>query len=275
MTRTTFTIWTLTLATIVSVSPQALAEDKLPSGEKIMDSFIKSTGGKSAYKRIENRVAKGTFSMPAAGMSMTITRFAAAPDKVYMRIESDAMGAAIEQGYDGEVAWTINPMGAQVMSGEQGDMFKREAIFRKDLDWRKHYKEVKCLELVEFDGMQCYKVELSPPTGDPEIGFFEKGTWLRRGSEMTMTNPMGKAKLISRMKGYKEVSGVLLAHKIEQTIDANGMKQEMNLTFDEISHNVDLPKDRFAIPEKIMNLIKAETDKLKKSEPKKDVDKKE
>lgn len=270
----TFRPLTSVAVLVLVVAPFALAADKLPSGETIMDNFIKSTGGKAAYARVKNRVTKGQFSMPGSGMSMKFTKYESAPDNLYMRMEAEGMPGAVEQGASGGTAWMINPMGPQLMTGDQRDTFLREAVFLKDRNWRKNYKSVKCIELTDFDGKPCYKVEMTAAEGaTPEFAYFEKGTWLRRGSETTMSSPMGEAKLVSKLKMYKEVDGVLIPHKIEQAVSQGSMTQNIELVFDSIEQNVDLPKERFALPAKIAEMVKAQADAEKKNKSQPDAKK--
>jgi zinc protease len=243
-----------------AVAGLAVADDKLPAGDKIMDNFVKSTGGKAAHNRVKNSVAKGRFEMPAAGMSMVFERYSAPPNKLYMKITSPQMGA-MEQGTIDGVAWSTNPMmGAQIMEGDQADQMFREAVFNADLNWRKIYSEAKTIELTEFDGMPCYKVELVAKSGSNSFAFFEKDTWLRRGSESTVDNPMGKMTITAKAKDYKEVDGVMIPHKIEQTISGGPMTQQVVITFDSVEHNADIPADRFDLPAEIKEKQKSKKD---------------
>ena len=36
-----------------------------PSGEEVMDNYIKVTGGKEAYEKVKSRVTKNTLELPA------------------------------------------------------------------------------------------------------------------------------------------------------------------------------------------------------------------
>lgn len=247
----------LAFAATAMSSPFAIAGDKLPSGAKVMDNFVKSTGGKRAYQRIKNRVSKGKFTMPAMGMTMDLVRYQSEPNKLYTRMESEAMGMTVEQGVAGDVAWTVAMMGPQLLSGPQADGMKREAFFQNQVEWRRVYKEAKCVALTEFDGTDCYKVELTPNAGFSETAYFEKDTGLQRGSESVVENPMGEVKIITKIKGYKEVDGILLPHRIEQKMLLGGNSQEMVISFDSIEQNADIPKDRFELPEQVAALVKA------------------
>ena len=124
----------LAAALLISIAPLSAAVceagDKLPSGEKLMDRYVKSTGGKAAYKRIKNRVVKGKLSMPAMGMSMELVEYAAAPSKQRSKMFVEMMGGAIERGITDGVAWEVNPMsGARLVGHALIEGKRRNAKF--------------------------------------------------------------------------------------------------------------------------------------------------
>ncbi len=246
------------------------AGDDLPTGAQVLDNYIKSTGGKAAHQRIKNRVIKGTMSVSVAGqeMSISLARCAAAPNKLHVTMEMPGMPGAIEQGTDGKIAWMLSGAGAQVLDGEQADMMIRDAIFNKDLRWQEVYSDAQCVALTEFDGMQCYKVVLTTKGGEEETAYYEKDTWLQRGVESTRQNPLGAAFIVSKIRSYKEVSGVLFPHSIAQTITSGQVSREVTHTFDSIECNVDLPEDRFALPEQISAIVNPDAGKKNQGQEK-------
>ncbi len=252
----------LWMTAVVSGLAASAGEEELPTGEEIMDQFVKSTGGKAAYKRINNRVVKGKLTMPAMGMSMDIEEYTAAPGSFRSKMHAEMMGGVIERGITDGIAWEVNPMGgARLVEGDMGNIMKRSAYFHKEVDWRGLYTEAKCVELTEFETMPCYKVILKDKGGMETVAYFEKGTWLLRGEEISMQGPMGSMTIVSKNKSYKEVDGILIPHTIGQTVQQGAMKQEMVITIDTVEHNVDMPADQFVPPGKVVELLKAQKEK--------------
>ena len=71
--------------------------------------------------------------------------YAAAPDKMVMNIET-GMGA-MNQGYNGEIGWSDNPMtGAQLLDGDQLAGMKLQADFYAPLNYSKHFTAMETLE---------------------------------------------------------------------------------------------------------------------------------
>ncbi len=241
----------LTLALTWLVALPVSADDALPTGEQIMENYVKSTGGKDAYQRIKNRVIKGEMSMMGSKMG-DFERTGAVPNKMFMQMKSPMSGDMM-QGYDGETVWMSHPMmGSQILTGEQADQLKREAYFNREVEWRKIYKTVKCLELTELDGIPCYAVELTPNTGKPMTAYFEKDTWLQRGMKMKVQSQMGESEITVLFKNYKEVDGLLIPHELRQSFA--GMENIMTIT--SVEHNVELPKDRFDVPQAVLDAAK-------------------
>ncbi len=250
-----------TLALVAVFLAPAYAEDKLPTGQHVMDQFVKSIGGKQALSRIKNTATTGTIAISSMGQgNMKFTQYATAPAKVLMRLEMEPMGT-MEQGTDGNLAWMTTPMGTQLLTGPIEQAMKRDAVFQPDLNWRDLYKDVKCVDEVEFEGIGCFKLLQTTPQGDVVTAYFERDTWLQRGLERTTVVGTGQnADETQVLKGYKEVDGVLYAHKTIKTVSMGTMKQEMTITIETIECNVDMPADKFTPPDAALEQAKAELD---------------
>lgn len=247
-------------------SPRAVAGDKLPTGEKVMDTFIKNSGGKRAYRRIKNRVFKMRMDTPGGSITMTVHE--APPNKSYTEIETP-MGT-MKQGTDGHVVWRETPMGPQLVTGSERDRELQDAMFLADLEWRKIYTKVVCEEITEYAGESCYRVSLTPKSGKTETRYYAVDTGLKVGTERTINHPMmGEMEMTIRSEEYKEVDGILYPHKLVRVMGG----QEGAIIIESIEHNVDMPKDRFALPEAIAKLVADEKATKNTGDAPKDQDK--
>ncbi len=105
------------------------AADELPKAETILDKSIEATGGKAAFEKLHNTVIAGSMELAAMGIKGTMSITKAEPDKILTEIEIAGIGS-IKEGYDGKVAWEINPMqGARIKDGDEKAAAKREAHF--------------------------------------------------------------------------------------------------------------------------------------------------
>ena len=233
-------------------NPARADEAELPTGEAIIKQYIEATGGKAARKSIHNRVTKGRFEIVGMGIEAPVTTYAAAPDKSYFLMESPSMGK-YESGFDGEVAWEINTMqGARIKKGEERALAVREGTFYAELHWRELYEKAECVGVESVNDRPCYKVVMTPKEGKPETRYYDKETHLLVKLTMTAPTPMGDIPVEATPGDYKEVDGILIPHRAESMV----FGQKRILVSESIEHNVEMPADRFELPEGVKVLLK-------------------
>ena len=235
----------VTLAVLALGTP-LFADEALPDGATVMDKFVDASGGKDAYDKIDNRLIKGTFEMPAAGISMDLTIYAAKPNVNYTLGESEAMGR-FEQGTDGEIAWEVSTMsGARFMEGEEKADTMRNAIFDATAYWRDVY------ETVETVGeTACYKVVATPAGGSPQTMYFDQESGLLIQVETILHHSMGDIPIKSLMSEYQEVDGIKMPFHTTSSM----MGQDRAITLTSVEHNVEMAADRFAVPEEVREIL--------------------
>lgn len=234
------------------------SDESLPKGEAILDKHLEAMGGREAYKKLRNRVTKGTFSIPGMIAKAKMTTYAAAPQKQYVLIESDMIGK-IESGTDGETVWEVTTMmGPQVKKGDERAFGLREAMFHLILDWKKMYKSAECVAVEEIEAAPCYKVIMTPKEGKPETLYFDKKTHLLIKMEFELTTAMGTMSVVAMPSDYKRVDGILIPHKIvQEVIDL----QKVEIVVESVEHNTEIPADRFKLPAAVQELLKPKATK--------------
>jgi len=227
------------------------AADELPKAETILDKSVEATGGKAAFEKMHNMVITGSMEVAAMGIKGTMVITKAEPDKDLVEIELAGIGS-IKQGYDGKVAWEINPMqGARIKDGGEKASTMREAHFHEE-NWRDQYKKVETVGAETVEGKDCYKLVLTPNEGTAVTQYFDKKTGLLVKSTTTVTTPNGEFDASTVFSDYRKEGDLLVLHKIQQS--AGG--QDVAITFDTYKFNVDLAKDKFDLPDDIKALIK-------------------
>lgn len=242
------------LALVAPLAAGAFAgasEEALPPADEILDAFIDATGGRDAYDRIDNRVTRGTMNVVGQGIAMDLTIYSARPGKLYMVIESGATGR-IEKGTDGEVVWENSAMmGPQIKEGQEKADFLREAILDKFARWREIYGNAESAGVETVDGRPAYEVILTPPDGKPQSWFFDRDSKLLVKVALTVENPMGVIPVETYLSDYRETDGVRIPHIAKVVV----MGQERVMTTQSVEQNVDLPEDRFDLPDEIRALL--------------------
>jgi outer membrane lipoprotein-sorting protein len=244
----------------VAGSPAWAQDEKLPSGEKIMEKSIEGLGGREAFEKLNSRVSKGTIEATggAAPQKGTVTVYEAAPNLRYFLLELPG-GVKVQAGSDGDVFWELAAEGPKIFEGEERAQREREATFNSLLRWKDLYQKVECVGKEQVDGHSCYKVVLTPFLGNPETVYFDRknGYPIRLDTVRKITNAAGaqlELQLQIRREDYRQVDGVWLPHKLVRHVDAMGQTQVITYTWESIEHNADIPADRFDLPPQVKEL---------------------
>lgn len=237
---------------VAFVTPFGLgaSSEDLPKAEVILERYIEATGGRPAYEKLENRVVKGTVEYVTLGATAEMTRYEAKPDKAHTIIQSDELGK-MEEGVAGEVAWEITPMmGPRVKKGNERADAIRSVSFNGPACWRGRYKTVECVGTDSVDGKECYKVKLTPASGNAEIHYYDLVSGLILKMETILEHPNGSMNVEQYASDYKPVDGIRYAHKFRMLVGG----QQIIVTVRAVVHNVDIPDDRLALPDEIQAL---------------------
>lgn len=241
--------WTLVLGA-AALAPLFAAGD-LPKAETILEKSVEATGGRAAYGKLRTMVVTGTMELKGIGIKGSMTSYHAAPDKLLMEVSLQGVGT-IRDGSDGEVAWEISALqGPRLKQGEERAVALREGKFNASLRWRESYKQAVTAGVEKVDGKDCYKVVMTPNEGSPVTQYFDKETNLPVKITMVLKSPMGELPTETLIGDYRKEGDLLMAHKMTQ----KAAGQEITLEFESVKFNVDIPKDKFDLPEEIQALV--------------------
>jgi outer membrane lipoprotein-sorting protein len=253
---------TLTGALIAAVAmfqaPQSglrAAEDELPKGATLIDQYVKATGGKAAYDKVTNRVTKAKMEIARQGIKLSVTIYAARPNKVYTILESDAVGK-VEEGCDGTNVWANSDIkGPEVREGKVRSSGLRTATFERFVYWRSVYGKAECTGVATVEDKPCYKVVLTPKEAKSEdllTVYIDKESNLVRKVETKVVTAAGTIPVEAYLSDYKKVDAILVPHKWVTKL----LGQERVMTIESMKQNVKLPADRFDPPADVKELLK-------------------
>lgn len=167
------------------------------------------------------------------------------------RSEAEFQGMKILSGFDGTKGWSVNPMmgstDPQPMTEEQIDRMKIQA----DYDGMFYnYKEkgytIDFMGKENVDDMETYVLKLTRPNGDIVTAYIDAENYilLKIKSQMKIQGVETEAETI--FSNYKMVNDILNPFAIETKM--NG-ETAMQMSFDEISYDTDMPDSMFEMPE--------------------------
>ena len=238
------------LAVALAIFPMAFsAAEDLPSAQTIVDNYIKAIGGKDAVEGIKSTVQKGNLMIVAMGMSGTMTSYVALPNaKSIMAL--DGFGEFLSGIKDG-TPWSSNMMaGDQVLEGAEAKGAKQQADPQMWLHWQEYYASAETVGEEAVGDAAAYKVLFTPEEGETMTYWFDKES----GLIIQSVGPGMGGLTTNTIEDYKDVGGVLVAHKII----SEGAQGGVEITLESVEHNVDIDASVFDVPESIAALMSGE-----------------
>ena len=246
-------------ALLVGLSPAMLGQEssatapatELPSAESILDRYVEVTGGREAYEKRTSEVAHGKMEMGAIGISGELKSYSK-PGLQYLVIELTGVGK-IEQGVKDGIAWENSILqGPRILTGDELAATLRDAVFNGPIHWRKIYPTVETVGIESINGEDAYRVLQTPADGNAVTMHYSVKTGLAIKLATTVANQLGNIPVEAIMSEYKEFEGILAPTKVVET--AAG--QTITITVDSMEMNVDIPDERFDLPEAVKALLK-------------------
>ena len=209
--------------------------ESLPTAREVLAAATEA-GASAEAAQHQNRVQKGTFSVPAQGMSGNFTTYTQPPNKYLNVITMDMIGE-MKQGFDGETGWATDALqGPRILGAEELEAIAMESNFESDLS--KVFPDSKVLGSDNLEGQDCWKLELGMDSGSKATGWFSKSSKHLVGMQRVVKSPMGELPVMILMGGYQTMNGLTVPTKM--TTRMAGMEQVVEIN--EVLVNVkDLP----------------------------------
>jgi hypothetical protein len=245
----------LAAAAISFLPSLALAQaTPLPAARDLVAKHVAAIGGREAILRHPFFRAKGSFRMPAAGMTGQLEVAGAQPNLVVMKITVPGMGDIL-QGFDGTHAWSLDPMqGPRLMEGEELAQMADEAEFASVLRESPSIASMETTEIVTLGGQQCYKVKVVRKSGRETFDCYAVDSGLLIGGFAKPKTAMGEVDAVTEYSDYKEFNGIKQPTKVTQSM----MGQQQVLEFTSYEYG---PMDAavFTVPAPVATLISQKT----------------
>ena len=222
-----------------------------PRAAELVARHVAAVGGEAAVRRVTSTRATGTFAMPAVGLTGELTMLSAAPDRMRVRVMVPGFGE-VANGFDGSVAWDVNPMqGPRLLDGADLERMREQSDFHGDM--LRSYAGVVARETVartELDGQPCWRVRVTWRSGRETAECYAEDTGLLIGTWSTQVSASGTAQVTTLLGEHREFGGVKLPTRVRQRVGA----QEQVVTLTSVEVNVVEP-DAFEPPAAIRTLL--------------------
>lgn len=234
------------------VGAASLLPRELPSAEEIIADYLDAIGGAEAIRAHSSSQARGTMELLGQGIRGEMQMYAAAPNKSLMVASFPDLGIESKTGYNGEVAWALDPMtGERILQGDELQQIVDESDYYSDLHDPSKFQSMETLELTEYAGRAAYKVKLVYISGREMFEYFDEENGRLVGAEGLQYSLMGAINFRVFVSEYQQFGDIMAPTKIIQEL---GPGQTVQVKITAMEHdNVD--PSTFDLPASIEALI--------------------
>lgn len=218
---------------------------RIPPVDEILDLYAQAIGGRAAIEQVTSRVMRGSYEMPARGVSGTVEFYLKAPKMSVSSVSIPGAGMFL-QGFDGSIGWAKEPKKeARNLAGVELAQAIRGSDLYFDIRIREYYSGLSVKGIATVENRQAYLIEATfTAGGGTEKCYFdtETGLLIRRDSEEV--GSQGKMPVKSFYEDYREVGRIKLPYTYRQVYPYGTVVIRLN----EVTDNVSIPDGKFSKP---------------------------
>jgi hypothetical protein len=223
--------FTVVAATLVAVSAGAQQPTALPPAATLVAKYAAAIGA-PALMRAPQVTTKGGMAMVAAGINATFEMVQLAPNRMQMLTTIPGVGA-IQVGYDGTIAWSVDPMqGPRLLAGKELDEIREEADPRAAARAPDLFSAVETVADTTMGGERCFMVKLTWKSGRETFDCYSPASGLMVGSKSVQQTAMGPIPVTTVYSEYKKFGDFMMPTKTTQSM--MGQQQVMTISSVEV-----------------------------------------
>jgi hypothetical protein len=216
----------MTVAVLWAPAPVAAQQQDLPSADDLIAAYVERIGGASLWSA-GSSVMRGAFILSAMGLQGNLTMVTRAPNQQRMDIELPGLGS-IQQGFDGEVGWSVNPLtGPEIARGAELEQIREQSSAAASLRDPSVVPGRETVASAEVGGEPCWRVRLTWASGTISHDCYSKDSGFLIGSEAVQQSAMGAIAAVTRYLEYREIEGRWMPTRILQS--AGGQDTELRI----------------------------------------------
>ena len=216
------------------------------TAEEIMDKAAQAVGGADAVSDLKSMVTKGTATMDN-GMKATMTIYAKEGGKLYVKTVVPQVMEQI-QGCNGKDCYSDDQMGLRLLEGQEKEQLTLQNDFNSHLKWRDKFPTAKYEGEDTVDGKKVHKVYLESKAGIKMTHYIDAETFMTLKTDSVVNMVMGTFNTSLLYMDYKDVHN---GFKVPMKSKLSIMNMNMDILIDSVEVNVDIPDDKFTVPESL------------------------
>ena len=235
--------------TVATLAP-ALHAQATPTAEQVIEKYVAAIGGREAWQKKQSMRVVAELQLGAQG---TATQEILLDRAGRMFGRTSVPTATFEFGFDGETAWSINPMqGAAIVTGKQAESMRVVANLPLMAYEKGSYRSATLVGAADFDGRKAWQLTLVPLVGPEMTEYFDQATGLKIGSAVRLASEMGELDMRFAYRDYTKYGDVTYP---KTTVQFNPMSGEMVGTAQTLEFDT-VPATAFALPNSVKALKK-------------------
>jgi zinc protease len=183
-----------------------------PGAKAVINRYVQACGGAAAMAKIVSQHCLFRVEMLEGRIVGKLEAFIKDPGKILMRTYFPGVGES-QQGFDGKVAWSIEPKaGPKLLQGKMLEELRERALGH-ELYSKFQFKTMQLLGRAQFAGTECTKLRLVKHSGAETTEYFAISSGLLVGYSEVVTSSLGAVRTTVQASDYKSFDGVLMPTK--------------------------------------------------------------
>ena len=227
---------------LMACAPAALAHEtgapKLPTASQVLDRYVAVTGGRDALLRHKSITVHARFQAPAQKLDIETVSYSLGTKSLQKALLPG--GQVYASGYDGQVAWDMDPTGKVVIHhGDEVKTIARDADMYYHLHVLDYFKKLDVVGVQEFAGHLCYALKGVNNWNQPNEQFYDKDSGLLIGYFFNTKWRGGPGDTTATFEDYQDFGGVVMPAKTTGR-DATGVSISLitSVTYDDVDDSV-------------------------------------
>jgi hypothetical protein len=221
----------------------------LPTVQQVMDHYVSALGGHDVIFKHKSMTVRGKFEV--SDKQPALDRIAYYKDGKMLYQINLPNETRYQEGFDGKVAWQIDPAGHAAIS--QGDEIKskeRDADMYYPARIMDYFSSMEVVDVTDFAGHTCYHLKGVNKWGKVNEHFYDTTSGLLAGYRFNSSWRGGSGEENEVFSDYKDFGGWLMptraAHK---SSDPTQTEITTSVTFDDVDDSV------FVLPDAVKALL--------------------
>lgn len=221
--------------------------------DDILDKHWEAQGGKKALEAIKTMVIKGNMSITTPQGQMDFPLKMTMKDGNKARFDATLQGMDMVQCVNGESGWKIVPFMGSTDPEDMTDIelkeMKRRADFLGDLyNYKEKGNKVELVGKADVEGTETFHITSTDPDGKVTNHYIDTENYILIKTQGKENQNGMEIETETFYSDYKEVGDLMMAHALTMKAQA-GMAQGMEMRYESVEVNSDVPDDVFKKPE--------------------------